>query len=263
MDSGRDVIADLAQRLQSLSLLFCGPTPLQLDEAQRDSVDHATRVLDLLSVDLAPALSILPAKIKIAPNQHSWPETQAVMGVPVKSKKRKHLDPYGGNEQSGKKAKPDARDGPSTATDAPPGTAPTLDNVIVNPPSTEGVSPYYRTRPNVSALAQAATPASVLPPPALPLDKAFHKARQPPATFDPVTFNIGDERALAGLNNKQLKALCEKYGVDTARANAEMVSSLRAYHVRSQRPLPPRIFPGYPVVYPPYLYYPNYFVPHP
>ncbi|KAJ7017601.1 hypothetical protein C8F04DRAFT_883085, partial [Mycena alexandri] len=106
----RDAIAALTQRLQSMALLLRGQTtPLQLDEAQRKSISDATRVLDHLSIDLAPAISILPAKVKVAPNQHSWSETRAVMGVPVKSHKRKHLDPYAGNERSGKKAKADAR----------------------------------------------------------------------------------------------------------------------------------------------------------
>lgn len=54
----------------------------------------------------------LPPAKKIAPNQHSWTETALVMGVPskaTKASKRKNTDPYGGGEQSGKRAKPDAR----------------------------------------------------------------------------------------------------------------------------------------------------------
>jgi len=50
----------------------------------------------------------LPIIKQIAPNQHSWPETAAVMNVPVKSKKRKNIDPYGGGEQSGRKEHIDA-----------------------------------------------------------------------------------------------------------------------------------------------------------
>ena len=51
----------------------------------------------------------LPIIKQIAPNQHSWLETAAIMNVPVKSKKRKNIDPYGRGKQSGKKARTDAR----------------------------------------------------------------------------------------------------------------------------------------------------------
>ena len=51
----------------------------------------------------------LPKKVPVAPNQHSWPETAAVMGVRLKTKRKMHMDPYSGGERSGKKAKPDTR----------------------------------------------------------------------------------------------------------------------------------------------------------
>ena len=75
--------------------------------------------------------SPLPEKEDIGPNQYSWPETAARMGVKRGNKRRvtgkvdsaltaQHIgepnrkraadnDPYGAGEQSGKRAKPDAR----------------------------------------------------------------------------------------------------------------------------------------------------------
>jgi hypothetical protein len=72
--------------------------------------------------------SRLPEKENIAPNQHTWPETAAQMGEKRGKKRGKvdsaltaqHIgepnrkraadnDPYGAGEQSGKRAKPDAR----------------------------------------------------------------------------------------------------------------------------------------------------------
>ncbi|KAJ6570995.1 hypothetical protein DFH09DRAFT_916772, partial [Mycena vulgaris] len=90
-DSDSDNIAALFERLQSLSLLLSvrgrKSMSLELDAAARASVHHATQVLDLLAIDLAPlSRAVLPPKVKIAPNQSSWMETQAVMGVQVKSK---------------------------------------------------------------------------------------------------------------------------------------------------------------------------------
>ncbi|KAJ7128412.1 hypothetical protein C8R44DRAFT_700955, partial [Mycena epipterygia] len=87
LDNNVDAIVALTERLESLALLLSGRTPLQLSDTMLESVEHATQVLDLLSIDLVPAVPILPARVKVAPNQNSWPETQAVMGVPVKSKK--------------------------------------------------------------------------------------------------------------------------------------------------------------------------------
>jgi hypothetical protein len=69
-----------------------------------------------------PTEALLPRAKHVAPNQHSWPETAAVMGVGVKGKKRTvHTDPYSGGERSGKRAKEDAlgRPGP-TNTNTPP-----------------------------------------------------------------------------------------------------------------------------------------------
>jgi hypothetical protein len=55
------------------------------------------------------SISALPTMVKVAPNQHSWSETAAVMGVKPKTKRKRHEDLYSGGQQSGKKAKADAR----------------------------------------------------------------------------------------------------------------------------------------------------------
>ncbi len=51
----------------------------------------------------------LPHTKKIPPNKCLWTETVSVMNVPVKSKRKKHTDPYCCGEQSGKWARTDAR----------------------------------------------------------------------------------------------------------------------------------------------------------
>ncbi|KAJ6486298.1 hypothetical protein DFH09DRAFT_1339645 [Mycena vulgaris] len=92
------------------------------------------------------------------------------------------------------------------------------------------VPPSDGTVPPSSAPVDAGS--SLPPPPGLPLDNTYlMKPKLVAASFDPNTFDLGDGQALAMLNNTQLKALCEKYTVDTARANADMVSNLRAHPV--------------------------------
>lgn len=54
--------------------------------------------------------SALPPALKLPPNKLTRTETAEAYGLPsVKTRKRKHLDPYAGGEQSGKLAKPDAK----------------------------------------------------------------------------------------------------------------------------------------------------------
>ncbi|KAJ7029405.1 hypothetical protein C8F04DRAFT_962988, partial [Mycena alexandri] len=83
-DSEEELEEDITQNVDSDRDSRDATAPLQLNEAQHASISDATRVLDRLSIDLAPCISILLAKVKVAPNQHSWSETRAVMGVPVK-----------------------------------------------------------------------------------------------------------------------------------------------------------------------------------
>jgi hypothetical protein len=58
-----------------------------------------------------PLSQVLPKHKRVPSNQHSsWPQTVKVMGAAVKLKhKSTHMEPYGGGEKSGKKAKVDAR----------------------------------------------------------------------------------------------------------------------------------------------------------
>jgi hypothetical protein len=62
-----------------------------------------------LEAGLNHATISLPKQVRVAPNQRSWPETAAVMGVKPKKKRKTHADPYAGGQRSGKKAKPDAK----------------------------------------------------------------------------------------------------------------------------------------------------------
>ncbi|KAJ7484185.1 hypothetical protein FB451DRAFT_1435306 [Mycena latifolia] len=215
----------------------------------RASVHHATEALDLLAIDLAP-LSALPRKLKVAPNQHNnWSNTQALMGVPVKSKavKRKDRDPYGGNEHSGKKAKSDARDGPSSNG---PLESQQVPMASASPPSTEGGASYYRLHASMPMVIETSSSTPLLP---------LISNKRPTASFDPNTFDLSDEMALSELNHTQLRALCAKYDVDTTRASVGMDTNLREYHLNSQRPVPPApaLLP-HPGAYPSYYPYPSY-----
>ncbi|KAJ7783904.1 hypothetical protein DFH07DRAFT_764281 [Mycena maculata] len=62
-DTAADAVEALTERLQSLALLFSRQPPLHLSDVLRESVQHATEVLDLLSIDLAPVLPVLPRKV--------------------------------------------------------------------------------------------------------------------------------------------------------------------------------------------------------
>ncbi|KAJ7732434.1 hypothetical protein B0H16DRAFT_1328742, partial [Mycena metata] len=77
----------LAHRLDSLRFLCLTP-PAVITPELRAQLLVATQALDRLDTHLSTLPEILPqVKVKVAPNQHSWPETRAVMNVAVKSKK--------------------------------------------------------------------------------------------------------------------------------------------------------------------------------
>jgi hypothetical protein len=147
----------------------------------------------VLSTTAAGDGSHLPEKENIGPNQLSWPETAARMGVKCSSKRQgkgkvdsvltaQHIsepnrkrpadnDPYGAGEQSGKRAKPDARSAAANARarkqailKAPPPTQP--------PP----------TQPPSS------TPLTCPPPTPLPLPAPFPSSAPPPHV-PPYTYN--------------------------------------------------------------------------
>lgn len=100
----------LMQKLERLCLLLRNsPEP---GYSELGATRDLERSLDQLlsNIDTSTAMQhILPHAQKIAPNQHSWTETAEAMIGTRKSVKRKHTDPYAGGEQSGKKAKEDAK----------------------------------------------------------------------------------------------------------------------------------------------------------
>ncbi|KAJ6612602.1 hypothetical protein B0H10DRAFT_1952169 [Mycena sp. CBHHK59/15] len=242
------IIDDLAQRLESLVISCRINPPSHINGELRNAIAAASHALDILAVDLRPSDSILPRKkMKITPNQHSWPETRNVMGVPVKSKKRKDYGPYGGNEQSGKRTKSDAR-GPSLLG-FPSDDMDLLTSTVTDTSSSSGLQPlsessssYYRPRPNIP------NPA---PTPSMPITQP---ARPPSMTFDVEGFDLSDDKALERLSNKQLRALCSKYDVDTARSNDDLIKNLRMYHKNRQHPPPPPPMSHYQYYQP--MYYP-------
>ncbi|KAJ7792480.1 hypothetical protein B0H14DRAFT_2623864 [Mycena olivaceomarginata] len=208
-----------------------------------------------------PSQAILPSKKeKIESNQGSqWGITKAVMGNPVKNKKRKDYGPYGGNEASGKKARLDAR-GPSS-------DEPVASEIPVDPPTSLPAKETLYYRPRAHAL---------LPEVAGPLAPASNRdatASHPRLTFDIDTFDLAkldDDTVdiLSSLNANQLRALCVKYDVEITRKNEVMVTRLRTQRLRLRNPpqrLRPVVDPAvpgtYPVAYPPYQYYPNFYYP--
>ena len=139
----------------------------------------------LLSATADDDGSRLPEKENLGPNQLSWPETATRMGVKRGGRKRQgkvdsaltsqHIgepnrkraannDPYGAGEQSGKRAKPDARSAAANAR---------VCAVKAEP---------LRTQPSPSTPTPLPLPAS-LPSPALHPHAAF-----PHCTFNPYQF---------------------------------------------------------------------------
>ncbi|SJL09304.1 uncharacterized protein ARMOST_12681 [Armillaria ostoyae] len=161
------------------------------------------------------SLSIIPSKkAKIASNQHSWTEMAAVMGVPVKGKRKKKYDePYAGGERSGKKAKPDAREKLFvliTNTQPEPASA---QKHQVSLPSTQ-----QRNLTWVSVMEsckEGEITASIDPalfPPTTTLESSTCSAEGLSDDFQVKNFNIHDLDALMDLSHARLSALCQHYG---------------------------------------------------
>ncbi|KAJ7434180.1 hypothetical protein B0H11DRAFT_1901311 [Mycena galericulata] len=152
-------------------------------------------------------------------------------------------------EQSGKKARHDARGSPSLpdAHDLPASSEVPAES-SAPPPSG---SSYHRPRPHA--------PPTLLTDPG-PLPPAS-STQNYVASFDADTFDLANDSGLAALNSKELRALCAKFGVDTTRKNEDMVSRLRCHrrelqNRRQPRPLPPPS--SYPNAYPYYSSYPYF-----
>jgi hypothetical protein len=220
---------------------------------------HASEILDILSAQLPLSQAILPSKKqKIEPNQGSqWGITKAVMGNPVKNKKRRDYGPYGGNGASGKKARLDAR-GPSS--DEP------VSQIPVDPPSSLPAKETSYYRPRAHALLPAV--ASPLPPASNRVATAPHSRPSfDVETFDLAKFDDDTLDILSSLNANQLRALCAKYDVETTRKNEVMVARLCAHRLRLRNPPQPRrpvaVQSAYPVAYLPYQYYPDFLAVYP
>ncbi|KAH9027884.1 hypothetical protein EDB85DRAFT_2148242 [Lactarius pseudohatsudake] len=167
----------------SQQLLMQTPNP----EAVSDTAKSLRRVHSHLAAVVVSATSEgpqLPEREQIASNQHSWTETAERMGVKRGNKARgkvdsartaEHIgninrkrnrendDPYGAGEQSGKRAKPDARSAAANsnarecATKEP--SQPLLSSSRAPAPVPHYPSPLPLSQP-------APRPASPLPPPA-------------------------------------------------------------------------------------------------
>ncbi|KAF8498200.1 hypothetical protein F5888DRAFT_1889320 [Russula emetica] len=140
----------------------------------------------------------LPEKENIGPNQRSWPERAARMGVKHGNKRREkgkvdsaltaqHIgepnrkraadnDPYGAGEQSGKHAKPDAR---SAAANARARAAQEQAAIKAEPPRTQPPPPPPTHPPPPPPPQPLPLPASLPFPVSLPAS----------ASFSPYTYN--------------------------------------------------------------------------
>ncbi len=124
IDAAVSVIEDIFSLSQEL--ISKGPSDPGIANSLNSLKSIRSGLRELLSAGNGG--SPLPEKENIAPNQRSWPETAARMGVKRVNKRGKvnsaltaqHIgepnrkraaddDPYGAGEQSGKRAKPDAR----------------------------------------------------------------------------------------------------------------------------------------------------------
>ncbi|KAJ7506324.1 hypothetical protein B0H11DRAFT_2186105, partial [Mycena galericulata] len=135
------------------------------------------------------------------------------MNVAVKSKKRKDHGPYGGNERSGKKAKSDAREPSPTVTplfDSGGVSTSSHATPIISDTSAPSHTSYYRPRVHIP------TPT---PPPAL--HSLTTKSHVAPVAFDVDTFDLSDNKTLETLNKTQLRAVCLKHDISTARSNVD------------------------------------------
>ncbi|KAN0130640.1 hypothetical protein V8E53_011533 [Lactarius tabidus] len=163
---------------------------------------------------------LLPEKERIAPNQHSWTETAQRMGVKRIKKRRgkvdsaltaEHIgeinrkrtreneDPYGAGEQSGKRAKQDARSvaansraratverRPTSPLPPPSSLPPRLLSRVPEPHPIPLSQPIQRSAnpiPPPASFPPASLPAS-LPPPA-----SFPASFPPPASLPPASLS--------------------------------------------------------------------------
>ncbi|KAL0058830.1 hypothetical protein AAF712_014481 [Marasmius tenuissimus] len=186
-------------KLSSLELLLRTRPPGVITDNFRDFYEHLSNFTSQLNnMD-----SLLPHEKKIAPNQHSWPETRDVMNVPVKSKRKSaHSDPYAGGERSGKKAKKDAR-GSQTLTVPPPAVSPPAPTLIPTPAASSG-----------SVLTQTLIP------------------------LDPAQFNLSDTQMLSSLRRQELNILCRYYGVKCKGTNEDLIAQLQGKIVPTNPPVP-------------------------
>jgi hypothetical protein len=201
-DGATASVASVANEIITLAQKFVSKPPR--DPGIAKSLNSIRTRLILLSATDACEGS-LPEKENIGPHQRSWPETAARMGVKRGNKSRgtgkvdsaltaQHIgepnrkraadsDPYGAGEQSGKRAKPDARSAAANAR------ARAAAEPKAEPPFTQLPPP---TLPLSTPLPPPTLPPSTpLPPPtplpaSLPLPTPLHASHPP---YSPYTYN--------------------------------------------------------------------------
>ena len=238
------VITDMIKKLSNLAIHLQTQPPSPLPQLLHDLHDK----LDLLTTKLnTPNHASLPIKKKISPNQHSWPETAAVMNVPVKSKRKKHTDPYSGGERPGKKAKRDALT-PAQAKsplssmitsgiipDNTPAHCQASSNrgdtasamVVVHPPITHPFDFSRLPQSTVAAIAPffPPPPPSFVPPPPPPPPITPSAT---PIALNPGSIDLRNTFVLHSLKRAHLNQLCSHYKVKANGTNEALIARLQA-----------------------------------
>lgn len=227
-------IAEISLKLQDLA----NRLKFNPHVEDHDALEDLEQELDAALSAIQPR-SMLPPKKKIAPNQHSWTETAAVMGVAVKSKRKAHTDPYGGGERPGKKAKPDARQ-PYTLTQAA--------QVPPPQPSVPTPSAISVATPTISALSPSAPSRATLPVqlPLLEPSTSAPTQGQVPAlvpVFDEAHFDLTDTSKLQCLKRQFLNKLCKFHKVKANGTNEDVISRLQSISGTSQAARPSSSLP--------------------
>ncbi|KAJ7899834.1 hypothetical protein B0H13DRAFT_2336784 [Mycena leptocephala] len=95
-------------------------------------------------------------------------------------------------------------------------------------------SPLALTRPLLCTIGLVQfSPLHQCRPPPQSLSPPLPHHISPPVSFDDETFDLCDDKGLKRLNNRQLRALCTKHDIDTARSNEDLVKNIQAHYQQS------------------------------
>jgi hypothetical protein len=252
--SPKSIIDSLINKLLALAIqLQASPPPVSMSAKLEELYNHLGTVMDNVG---ASDNVVLPSKKKIRPNQHSWTETASVMNVRVKSKRKIHIDPYGGGERSGKKAKPDARSAPTIITQLTQPPVASQPSTTSQPPVTSVCIPEALTSvsldtqqlpspvPDLNPASITCAPKSIAMafltdiPSLTSAAPSLHMLAGPSRafnvipsgqTFCPVTFDLHNAFSLNMLKRPQLNQLYKHHGVAAGGTNEALIARLQSH----------------------------------